>query len=455
MLRVGTAAVDITPPVGTHLAGQFHDRIAEIIHDPLHARAMVIDDGATSAALVACDLLSLKRPTVVEVREIAAERTGVPAANVMIAATHTHTGPRTADIFPCPSDAEYLALLPRQIAGAVALAARAMQPGQIGVGSGREESASHNRRFLRADGTAQMHPPKGDPSFVGPEGPGDPEVGVLSARGVDGRFLGAIVNYASHPIVVGGERAISADYPGYLCRALRAATGHEGEVLFVNGAFADVCPVDVYDLKHREYGYAWAERVGHAIAGEALRVSAKADPMPSPRIRVASRRVELAIREIGEAQISEARSLLAQGEPTWRDEMTPDERFDYREKVYAREILLLAEERRRSPTVSAELQVVAVGDAAFVGIPGEFFVELGLEVKRRSPFLFTYIAGMANGCVGYIPTRRAFQGGGYETRLARSSKLVPEAGEQLADAAVGLLEQVSSASGERTGSPSP
>jgi neutral ceramidase len=88
------------------------------------------------------------------------------------------------------------------------------------------------------------------------------------------------------------------------------------------------------------------------------------------------------------------------------------------------------------------VQVVAVGDAAFVAIPGELFVEFGLAIKRRSPFLYTYIAGLANGCVGYIPTRRAFAGGGYEIRLARSSKLVPEAGEQLTDTAVRLLEQV-------------
>jgi hypothetical protein len=442
MLRVGAGAVDLTPPIGSQIAGQFHERTAELVHDPLYAHALVVDDGTTKAALVGCDLLSFKRPTVLRARELAAAATGIPAENILISASHTHTGPRTADIFPMPHDAGYVALLPRLLAGAVAQAARDLQPAEVGVGSGWEESGSHNRRFVKPDGTAHMHPPKGAPGFVGPEGPDDPEVGVLFARGEGGRLVGAVVDYTSHPIVVGHERAVSADYPGYLVRAIEAVKAAPGRVVFLNGAFANVCPIDVYDLTHREYGYAWAERVGNVVAAEAIRVIEKTDTTPDARVRVASRTLELAIRPIGEEQVEAARTLLARGEPRFTPGMTADEAADYRERVYASELLQVAEERHRSPTVQAEVQVVAVGDAAFVAIPGEYFVEFGLEIKRRSPFLFTYIAGNANGCVGYIPTRRAFAGGGYETRLARSSKLVPEAGEQLLEAALRLLDQV-------------
>lgn len=431
MLKVGSAGIDITPPVGSHLAGQFQDRVAESVHDPLYARALVLDDGTTMLAVVACDLLSLKRPTVLRARELAAAQTGIPAEHIMITASHTHTGPRTTDIFPCPSDAEYLALLPRQIAGAVALAAQSRQPALLGIGSGREASSSHNRRYLRKDGTAQMHPPKGDPNFVGPEGPDDPEVGVLFARAADGRLLGALVNYTSHPIVVGHERAVSADYPGYLVRALQAVKGRQAEVLFVNGALANVCPIDVSDLRHREYGYVWAERVGNLLAAEALRIMETTDPIESIPLRVAWRTIDLTLREIPSAQLAEARVRLAQ-----------DQGVPSIERTYARETVLVAEEQQQWPVAPAEVQVLAIGDAAFVGIPGELFVEFGLEIKQRSLFLYTYIAGLANGCVGYIPTRRAFQGGGYETRLARSSKLTQEAGEQLTAVALDLLHQI-------------
>ena len=440
-MRVGTAAVDITPPVGAQVAGQFHERIAEFVHDPLCARAFVVDDGTTRAAVVGCDLLSLKRSTVERARAVAADLTDIPAANILISATHTHTGPRTTDIFPSAPDLDYINLLPRQIAGAVALAARARRSARIGVGSGWEEGGTHNRRFLKADGSAQMHPPKGDPSFVGPEGPDDPEVGIVFAQDEQERFVGAMVNYTSHPIVVGHENAFSADFPGYVCRTLEAIKGAPGSVTFVNGAFANVCPFDVHNVARREYGYAWAERIGHMIAGEALRVLEKTDAQADTPVRVASRQVDLTIREIDEELIESARRLLASPAGQLPAGAT-DPRTAHRERTYANEVVLLAEERRLSPIVKAEVQVVAIGSAAFVGIPAELFVEFGLEIKRRSPFLFTYIAGDANGMVGYVPTRKAFRGGGYETRLARSSKLTAEAGEILVEAAVGLLKQV-------------
>lgn len=442
MVSVGSAAVEISPPIGSSVSGQFYDRTARFIHDPLFARAFVIDDGTTQAALVACDLVAVGRETVVEARRLASAWSGIPAENILITASHTHAGPRTKDGFPVPADKRYVSTLPAKFAEAVSLAAVRRQSATIGAGSGWEESASHNRRFLRKDGTAQMHPPKGDPSFIGPEGPDDPEVGVVFARGTDRQLIGTIVNYSSHPIVVGHENAISADYPGYLVKAVQAVKGREGEVLFVNGACGNLCPFDVYDLKHREYGYAWAERVGNVLAAEAIRVIEKTDAIPDVKVRVASREIDLEIRPISEGQIEAARSLLAQAEPRWRPGMAREEFEDYRERIYAQELLHVAEERRQSPTIAAEVQVIAIGDAAFVSIPGEYFVEFGLEIKRRSPFLFTYIAELANGAVGYIPTRRAFEGGGYETRLARSSKLIPAAGEQLAEVALGLLNQV-------------
>jgi hypothetical protein len=276
-----------------------------------------------------------------------------------------------------------------------------------------------------------MHPPKGDPAFIGPEGPGDPQVGVIAARAEDGQLLGAIVNYTSHPIVVGAEQAISADYPGYLSRALEAVYGGQGKALFVNGAFGNVCPIDVYDLQHREYGYAWAERVGHTLAGEALRVLARLELVPGPVLAVRSAAVELSLRDVGDEQVARARELLTAGADV-----------PWIERVYARETMLVAEERAVSPSAQAEVQVLRLGEAALVGIPGELFVEFGLELKARSPLPRTFIAGMANGCVGYLPTRQAFAGGGYETRLARSSKLTPDAGERLVAVALELLHAV-------------
>jgi neutral ceramidase len=440
-MQVGTAAVDITPPIGSFVMGQFEDRFAQVVNDPLHARAMVLDDGETTVALVACDLAVLATDTVATIRSLVAAQSGLRPDHVMVTATHTHTGPAMIAGLARPADAEYVALVARDVAGVVAAASRAKRPAAIGVGSGWEPSASHNRRWVMSDGTSRTHPRKDDPNNRYPEGPDDPLVGVVFARGEDERLIAALVNYNTHTIVVGHENAYSADYPGYVVRAIKAAHGTDTEVLFVNGALGNVCPIDVFDLAHREYGYRWAQRVGHVIAGEALRVIAKTDVDPDARIRVGSRRIELAMRDVTAGQREQARRLLALPE----GQLPPgvdNPRAALVERTFARETLLVDEERRRSPTVAAEVQVIAVGDAAFVGIPAELFVEYGLEIRRRSPFGQTFIAGLANGYTSYVPTPRAMKGGGYEPRLARTSKLVAEAGQQLTDAAVSVLQEL-------------
>jgi len=166
----------------------------------------------------------------------------------------------------------------------------------------------------------------------------------------------------------------------------------------------------------------------HACDGLVATAIVLADDAP---IRVGTRVIDLAIREVSDDDVAQARALLTQPGT-----------LPVRERAYPEEAVLVAKERRAHTMVQAEIQVIAVGDAVFVGVPSELFVEFGLDIKRRSPFLCTYIAGMANGCVGYIPTARAFAGGGYETRLARSSKLTAEAGEHIVETAVDLLREL-------------
>ena len=434
MLRAGSGAADITPPVGAALAGQFKDRSATSIHDPLFARAFVLDDGIAAAAIVSCDVVALTRATVLAARRTVAARTGIPGEHVLICATHTHTGPLTHDSLGRRADADYVATLPDRIATAVGLAYERRQPAEVGSAVGREETASHNRRYLRPDGTAQMHPPKGAAGFVGPEGPRDTDVGLLFARDAERRLIGAIVNYASHPIVVGHEEVVSADYPGYVSRALRAVKGEQAEVLFVNGACGDLCPIDPYDTAHVERGFAWAERVGNLIGAEALRLLETTDGSTTGRVRVTGRELPLAIREVPAERIEWAHETLRRTDLAPRD----------KDRVYAAETLALAEERAASPVVQAEIQAIAIGDTVMVGIPGELFCEIGLEIKRRSPLQPTLIAELANGTVGYIPTRRAFAHGGYETQLARTSKLTSDAGEQIAECALAVLKELAS-----------
>jgi neutral ceramidase len=429
-VRAGFAAVEITPLPGAEMPGAFQRRTARGVHDPLYARACLLENGAETLALVQADCLSLKRSVVRAARRLAAEWCGVPVS-LLAAATHTHSGGPTSDCFGSSADPAYLRYLAERMAMAATLAYRAREPALLAAGSGSEGSVVFNRRFHMRSGGQATHPGKGNPEILLPAGPVDPELGVLGVWAMDGRPLGAVLAYTCHCTVMNTDE-YSADYPCWLHRGLREALGDGIGTVFLNGAFADVTQVANTVRREPEFGEKWARRLGTVLAGEALKVLAALEPRAGCRLAAATREVTLQPRQPTAKQLEDARALLA-GEGPWNTE-----------RWYARELVLLAEMNVAEPVVAAEVQVLALGEVAVVGVPAELFCAPGLELKRRSPFPRTWIAGLANGCVGYVPTAEALgpRGGGYEPRLCRSSKLAPEAAAVLTGAALALLAEV-------------
>jgi neutral ceramidase len=425
-LWIGFGETDITPAPGAEMPGGFSPRHNTGVHDPLHARALFVDDGESAAAIVQVDCLSLKHSVVRRARELASERVGRPVA-VMACASHTHSGGPVASVFGSEADEEYLDRLGERIAASVQSASKAAVPARLGIGRGREESVAFNRRFRMRNGRETTHPGKGNPDIVEVAGPIDPEVGVLGAWSEGGEFLGCLVSYTCHCTVMNGLE-VSADYPHYLAETVRRVMGGGG-VVFVNGAYGDLTQVSNTLAREPEFGEKWARRVGTVLGAEAVKALAAMEPTAGIRVQVADETLALAPRPVPPDQLAAARELLAR-EGVWDAE-----------RWFARELVLLGELNHAEPQVPAEVQAVAIGPAALVGIPGEYFCRFGLEIKERSPFPFTFIAGTANGCVGYIPTAEALgpAGGGYEPRLCRSSKLAPEAGYELREAALRVL----------------
>lgn len=430
MLQAGFAFVDITPPIGAEMPGGFEKRYNVGVHDPLHARAMLVDDGWMRLAVVGVDCLSLKHSTVQKARRLA-EEGGADRAAIMACASHTHSGGPTATALGSDADPEYLDFLSKRMAQAVVLANRAKVPARLGVGVGHEETVAFNRRFWMKDGKQITHPGKGNPDIVRVAGPMDPQVGVLGVWSLDDRFLGCLVNYTCHCTVMNGLE-ISADYPHYLDETIRAVMGRDSVTVFVNGAYGDVTQVANQIVREGEFGERWARRIGTILGAEALKVLAAMEPTEEIPLRADSERIGLKPREVPAESLAAAKALLKTEGP-WN-----------MERRWARELVLLDAMNREEPEVPAEVQALAFGDAAFVGIPGEYFCQFGLEIKEQSPFPYTFIAGTANGCVGYIPTAEAMgpNGGGYEPRLCRSSKLTADAGYVLQRTALKLLNQL-------------
>lgn len=432
-LRVGTAAVEINPPLGTPLAGYYHERGCQGALDDLHAKAAVLDDGTSRVAFVVCDLLGLPEAVVAAVRSRIEAKTGIPGTNVLLAATHTHTGPVLArgSARETPNSPggqlsrAYTETLPDRIAEAVTLAHGRLAPTRVSRGRELEPRLSFNRRFWMKDGTVGWNPGKLNPNIIRPAGPIDPEVAVVYFQSPTNQPQLTFVNFAMHPDTTGGIR-VSADYPGALARCLATWRGAEMMTLFANGACGNLNHLNV-QWAERQQGPGEANRLGTILAGAVFKACMALEPVRETRLRMRSTRVELPLPRVTDAEVEAAQAIVAQGaKAKFMDQVQAYKAIDVRQ--------------RRGEAVSAEVQVIALGDdIAWVALPGEIFVELGLSIKAASPFRLTQIVELANGSVGYVPNRPAYAEGNYEVVSTRCGE---GSGELLVTTALRLLGEL-------------
>jgi neutral ceramidase len=432
-LRVGRAAVSITPPIGAPIGSSYGLTPAAGIHDDLFAKAIVLEVNGVKAAMVACDLVSLRKPVVAEARRLIAATTGVRPEQVILSATHCHAGPQMHPMFlsmvPSPArelGEKYVSELPGKIAEAVRRAEADLRPARAWTASERETTISFNRRYLMRDGAVQMNPRRGSPDIVRSVGPIDPEVSVVYFDTPDGTPIATHVNFALHVAIVSG-REVSSDYPGVLAKILGEAKGPGMLTLFNNGMSGNINHIDVTD-RHQLGGTAEAARVGTILAAKVLQAYKHLRPVAPASLKARTQPVELPVPSVTPAEVDRAKQTLAQfgkpGAPPFLD------------VVHAWKVLDVAE--LQGKPLDTEVQAITMGDdLAWVGMPGDAFVELGLAVKQNSPFRQTIVSEQSgSGAISYVPNRKAFPEGAYEVMSAR---FAPGGGEMLSDAAIKLL----------------
>lgn len=448
-LRAGAAVADITPEqLPVSMTGSFQDRQATGVADRLHARSLVLDDGRIRVAVVVCDSCLISREIFDAAKQIASQRTGIPTERMLMSATHTHTAPTAVPLAQCNPDPQYVQWLTQQIAAAVIKANARLQPAQIGWGSGEEPNEVGNRRwfvqpeailtnpFGRTDDKVRMNPPAGSDQLIRPAGPVDPEVSVVSVQTTTGEPLAVLGNYSLH--YVGGIPAgqLSADYFGEFARQIAARV--EGDESFV-GIMSNGTSGDVNNYNFREKPRAAAplvrvREVADRIADVAAQASAGIEYRGGIALAMHERKLELGVRRPNETEVARAQELLAAAADPQRLN-TPE--------LYAQETLRLA---NHAPTVEIKLQVLRIGELAIAAIPCEVFAEMGLEIKRRSPFPDTFTISLANGYSGYLPTPEQHALGGYETWRSGWSFLEEQASRKITEA---LIEMLAKAKAER------
>jgi neutral ceramidase len=428
MLHVGFGVGDITPKAGMEIPGGFQKHFSKGVREPLLAVACVLHDGKQTVALVGVDTVAVLKSTVAKARDLIEKETKIPGANVLIGASHTHTGGPVIGSAGSDEDVVYTDMVAVGIASAVSRAWRSLHAAQVGIGTGREDTITFNRRFLMRDGREITHPGKpGTPhhaEIIGPAGPIDPDVGVLAARGPDGKVLGIVVHFACHSTVVGGD-LYSPDYAGYLRKHLKARYGAETPVAFLLGPCGDITQVDNLSTAV-EFGVDHADMMGQKLAAETVRTIGRMTWTPEAKLAVATESPMLAIRP--EPDPVREKPAFGLGS-AWDLE-------------YARERALLASIRRATPEIPCEVQAVRIGPLGIVTNGAEFFCEYGLRIKKCSLFRPTWVVSLANEYIGYVATANGFAAGGYEPRTARSSLMAIDTGQKLVESALRALRNV-------------
>jgi len=439
VLRAGAATANITPPLGEVIVGNFTTPPASHVHDELHARCLVLDDGRTKLAIVLCDSVGVSREVFDAAKKIIAERNGIPPSHVLTAATHTHsaTSSRSNDrLRPNDPMTSYQEFLARRIADVVQTATNNLAPARIGWGAVDVPGQVFNRRWLLKPGKtaknpwggedrAQMNPGR-NPDISEPAGPTDPEVAFLAVETPDGRPVALLANYSLH--YVGGVPSghISADY--FACFANRIGdllgADHRAFPPFVgmmsNGTSGDVNNIDVKGTSSRSHApYEKMNIVANEVAEAVAEAYRDVKFQDYVTLDAAHRELPLAARKPTPEELEYARKVLEKPEDA--------PKYHSLERHYARRTL---QAENAPDEVAAPLQTLRIGDLGIATAPFEVFAETGLEIKELSPLKSTFTIELAHGSLGYLPTPRHFEIGGYETWLG-TNNVEPEASTKM------------------------
>jgi len=511
-LLAGLATVDITPPVGWRMFGSYREQFSGGVHDPLYAKAIVLEQGNERAALVICDLCYISRRFSERVRKRASDLTGIPASKIVVCATHTHSGPdydgllrefrHERDVRDRGSDVhepiDYFLQLSERSAQAVVEASKRARSVTLQVVYSQQHDVAFNRRFTMHDGSVRSFPHSNSAfakfrwlakskvswflaamlpvsflalrwftrrwrrsaivavagvaligvvallafwqgarfataiplgmSIGSAAGPVDPDLPFLLLRDAeDGHALGSLTVFAMHPTTF-GQQQFSGDYPAALQNHLRRQFGEQFISVFGLGTAGDIGPQDfAKGLTSPD-----TSRVGGILAETILKNLQKALPIDHPDLSVRSTIVAVPLQDLTDEQIVRAKEIINHmdlGAPgllvvadAWK--VLNTERF----------------RRRFGASLPMEVNVIRLSnDTAIVVLPHEVFVELGLAIKKQSPFKHTMVLTMAHDTDFYIPTKKAFAEGSYEIV---ASVIKPGGGEMLVDAAVKLLNEL-------------
>jgi len=433
-MKAGFSKKDITPPLGANLNGYYRERYSDHVIEPLYATALAFSDGTHTALAISLDISEILQRDTDVIRRQVADHVGIPFEAVFLACIHTHTAPVISEIRGFfKRDENYYRKFCETVCETAAEAIADMREATASIARGKAEGISFVRRFRKKDGSAVTNPPVDMiGQLAGPIGKPDETVQLVKLQRTGASDI-AIVNFGTHPDVLGGT-GICPDWPGYLRDTLEAAlvreaNGNGTRVIFFNGAQGDVIHGDRM-RGNITGGVDMSKHIGRVLAGAVLAVYTYTQPVASDRVFYKQNLARAPVAKGTAEQVRIAQQI--------------NEKFVAREDisgypfniVMARKYLRL---EHREPVIDLNIVCVGFGDVAFVGLPGEPFTQTGVRIKADSPFAMTIPCCNANGSEGYFPTDEALRECGYE---ANSSLFLPGVEPELVKVSLETLAQL-------------
>jgi hypothetical protein len=456
-LRVGAAKVDISPAKGVQIAGDIgRYRPCTGVKDPIYARALVIERDGRQFCFLSIEVLSIDPPWAAEIRRRALKVHGFARDALMIHATQNHASPNIGNDFlpdSCeliPDDLYWLRGGDRNynepatagVIEAIGLAVGKLTPVNMAVGRAIDGRVAFNRRYVMRDGTSLCQPKLGNPDVLYVEGPMDPEVGVVTFTAADGRVVAALLHHTAHPCNGFWGNEVIPDWPGAWCNEMDAHFGPACTAVIANGCCGNIITYNYLSPDQNPDGCDY-RMLARLLAQSTKRALENMMPVDTTAFNWGNRILSIPRLKLPEEEIAKAKKVIQENpKPVWKDKIRVT--LDW---LYAVGVLEIARELSESENYPFEIQAVRIGNFALLALGGEPFAETQLAIKLHSPFPYTHLAHMSHGYVGYIPTKRAFAGGGYETLVGWGARLVPDAAELIERASVDLLKSLQTASG--------
>ena len=448
-LKVGFSKVNVNPPLGIGIAGYYVPRFAKGFLDDLEVKTLAFSLGDKKALMISVPVCGINKEICADCCKKIEKMTGVSSDSIFISATHTHTGAVIEEDGLFDTDKaltrEYVPFLCERIADSAKLALSDLSDAKTGYITGyAPERIAYIRRYRMKDGTTMTCPPINDPDIVEALGELDPRVHVLRFDRENKKSI-VLVNYGLHADTINGDM-LSSDWPHWMYKTLDAALDGV-ESIFLNGAEGDVGSTHVFpeggDMNDTEISFdnemkspGMARFVGRAVAGTVLQVYDKVHYIDVNDLKVQKKKIFVSSNVPSEEDMPRAREYKKLHE-AGKDDEIPYKAMELTTVVA--EAIRMCELYNTPREVELELTAVKLGEFAFLGIPGEPFTELGVEIKKAGGYKMIMPCAFTNGDAGYFPAKSAFDEGGYE---ARSSHYKGDVAGKIVEGAKQLLKEL-------------